>query len=134
MKSPSRNEHKDESMQSVNDALDNSVNNLSENTLSDIARVRMLALNQSKTQARSKKSLFELGLTWLAISKVNIGISVAAATAVIIAISVSYVSYQTIPELPLVMMATDVPNEDFAMLEDLEFVTWLAENEQSTLL
>lgn len=127
MKSPSRYNTKDkstvlpdESMGSVNNALDHSVNNLSENTLSDIARVRAIALNQGNVQARSNTSV------------VNIGVSVAAA--VMIAISVNYVSFETIPELPLAMMATEVPSEDFAMLEELEFVTWLAENEQNALL
>ncbi len=139
MKSPSRYNTKDkstvlpdESIQSVNNALDHSVNNLSENTLSDIARVRAIALNQGNVQARSNTSVVNIALTWLCNPKVNIGVSVAVA--VMIAISVNYASFETIPELPLAMMATEVPSEDFAMLEELEFVTWLAENEQNALL
>jgi len=139
MKSPSKYENEDkikvlhnESVQSVNDALDHSVSNLAENTLSDIARVRALALNQSNAQVAAKKSVVDTCVTWLLNPMINIGVPVAVA--VIIAVSVKYVSFETIPELPLAMMATEVPNEDFAMLEDLEFVTWLAENEQSALL
>ena len=139
MKSPSKYENEDkieilhnESIQSVNDALDHSVSNLAENTLSDIARVRALALSQGNAQVTSKKSVIDTCITWLFNPIINIGVPVAVA--IMIAISVKYVSFETIPELPLAMMATEVPNEDFAMLEDLEFVTWLAENEQSALL
>jgi len=139
MKSPSKYENEDKindahnkSMQPINEALDHSVAHLSKSTLSDIARVRATALSQSNTQTKSMKSVVERCLAWLFNPSISIGVPVAAA--VIIAVSVKYASVKTIPELPLAMMAIEVPNEDFAMLEDLEFVTWLAENEQSALL
>ena len=94
--------------------------------------MRALALNQSNAQVRSNKSAVDRCITWLFNPMIKIGVPVAVA--VMIVISVKYVTFETIPELPLAMMATEVPNEDFAMLEDLEFVTWLAENEQSALL
>jgi len=139
MKSPSKYENRDkiktadnENMQLVNDALDHSVAHLSKRALSDIARVRAVALSQSNTQTRSKKSMINRYIDWLFNPFINIGVPIAVA--VVIAISVRYASVEIIPELPLAMMATEVPDEDLAMLEDLEFVTWLAENEQSTLL
>ncbi len=135
--SESENENKmkaagSESIQSVNDALDHSVAHLSEKTLLDIARVRAIALNHSNTQTRSRTSVIDRCLGWLFNPFINIGVPIAVA--VVIAISVKYASVESIPELPLAMMVTEVPNEDFAMLEDLEFVTWLAENEQNALL
>lgn len=137
MKSPSKNEDKiklehDETAQSVNNALNHSANTLPESTLSDIARIRTIALNSNNLETSTKKSAYDTFIAWLFNPMINIGVPVAAA--IMIAISVKYVSVEAIPELPLAMMAANVPTEDFAMLEDLEFVTWLAENEQSALL
>jgi len=139
MKSPSRNDNEDkiksarnEAMQSVNNALNHSVDTLPKSTLTDIARVRALALNSKNVQMNPKKTIHETILAWLFNPMFKIGVPVAAA--ITIFISVNYVSVEVIPELPLAMMAADIPTEDFAMLEDLEFITWLAENEQSTLL
>jgi len=139
MKSPSKDKSENitidllnESRQTANNALDFSAKNLPENILSDIARVRTNALNQDYATVVSKSSIVDTWLTWLFNPMVNLGIPVVAA--VIIAVLVDNASVESIPELPLVMMATEVPNEDFALLEDLEFVTWLAENEQSALL
>lgn len=138
MKSPSKNkiksEHNEdvETVQSVNNALNHSANTLTESTLSDIARIRAIALNSNNLEMRSKKSVFDTFIAWLFNPMINIGVPVAAA--IMIAISVKYVSVEAIPELPLEMVAANVPTEDFSMLEDLEFVTWLAENEQSALL
>jgi len=139
MKSPSRNDNEEkikstrnEAMQSVNSALNHSVDTLPESTLTDIARVRALALNSKNVQLNLQKSILDTIIAWLFNPMFKIGVPVAAA--ITIFISVNYVSVDTIPELPLAMMAADIPTEDFAMLEDLEFITWLAENEQSTLL
>jgi len=139
MKSPSNDENNHESqqsaldnanVQSVKDALDHAVSHLPENIVTDIARARTVALNNALTS--SKKSVFDTCLAWLSMPVVNVGGAVTAA--IMVAISINYVSVDAIPELPVAMMATEMPHEDFALLEDLEFVTWLAENEQSTLL
>ena len=139
MKSPSNDDNEDkitalhnESIKLVNSALNHSVSNLPENTLSDIAQARTIALNKNRTKAKPKISVVDTCITWLYNPMIKIGIPLAVA--VVIAVSVKYVSVETIPELPLAIMATEIPNEDFAMLEDLEFVAWLAENEQSALL
>lgn len=139
MKSPSKDDNKDkikstrnDTMQSVNNALNHSVNTLPESTLTDIARVRALALNSKNVQLNPQKSIVDTLIAWLFNPMFKIGVPVAAV--ITIFISVNYASVEVIPELPLAMMAADVPTEDFAMLEDLEFITWLAKNEQSTLL
>jgi len=139
MKSPSKDDNEDkiksihnETVQSVNNALNHSVNTLPESTLADLARVRAHALNSNNVQMSSQNSIIDTVIAWLFNPMFKIGIPVAAA--ITIFISVNYVSVEAIPELPLAMMAADIPTEDFAMLEDLEFITWLAKNEQSTLL
>ncbi len=139
MKSPSKNVNEDqlnsahyESIKSINDALNHSVNTLPESTQADIARVRAIALNSNNTQISSHKSIMNTLSAYLFNPVLQIGVPVAAV--IMIAISVKYTSVEAIPELPIALMAADVPTEDFAMLEDLEFVTWLAKNEQSTLL
>jgi len=141
MKSPSKDIINDEdkiesthneAVQSINNALNHSVNTLPESTLADLARIRALALNSKNVQMSSKKPVVDTIIAWLFNPMFKIGVPVAAA--ITIFISVNYVSVEAIPELPLAMMAADIPTEDFAMLEDLEFITWLAKNEQSTLL
>jgi hypothetical protein len=139
MKSPSKEDNDDkikstsnDVVQSVNNALDHSVNTLPESTLADIARVRALALNSKNVRMSSQKSIVDTIIACLFNPMFKIGVPVAAA--ITIFISVNYVSVEAIPELPLAMMAANIPTEDFAMLEDLEFITWLAKNEQSTLL
>ncbi len=137
MKSPSKyedgnNASHDESLQRVNSALDHSVNHLSDKTLADLAHIRAIALAQKNSQDKPIQFSVDTLVSWLLNPMVNIGIPVAGA--VMIAITVNYLSVESIPELPLALMASDIPNEEFAMLENLEFVTWLAENEQSTLL
>lgn len=137
MKSPSKDEdkrmHKNaKTISSVNKALNHSADTLSESTLLDLARIRAIALNSENVQKSARKSIFDTFIAWLFNPMVNIGVPVAAV--VMVVVLVKYVSVDAIPELPVVMMAADVPTEDFAMLEDLEFVTWLAENEQSILL
>jgi hypothetical protein len=141
MKSPSNSDEilvlnktkneQDKVKQTINSALDQSTNELSASTLSDIAQVRRHALKHLNTKT-SKESLFDIVKKWLAMPSIIVG--VPAALAIMITISVKYTGIENIPELPLAMMITEVPNEDFAMLEDLEFVAWLAENEQSILL
>jgi hypothetical protein len=99
--------------------------------LSDITQARKQALKYLNENNR-KKSYVDTVKSWLTLPSITMGLP--AALAIMVAISVKYTTLENIPELPLAMMATEVPNEDFAMLEDLEFVIWLAENEQSALL
>ena len=120
----------------VNEALDNSAQNLPDSTLSELAKIRSIALQEldSKTQKNiSFTHLYQHLIKKIApLSVTSLAIPVAAAC--IIAISANYISQQSIPQIPLAMINSSIPNEDLTMLEDLEFVTWLAENEQQALL
>jgi len=112
-------------------ALDQSIDQMSASTLTDIADVRRQALAHLNVE-KSKNSLIDIVKKWLMMPPVAAGLPVAFA--IMVTISIKDTEMDSIPELPLAMMVTEVPNEDFAMLEDLEFVAWLAENEQSILL
>jgi len=112
-------------------ALDQSIDQMSASTLTDIADVRRQALAHLNVE-KSKNSLIDIVKKWLMMPPVAAGLPVAFA--IMVTISIKDTEMDSIPELPLAMMITEVPNEDFAMLEDLEFVAWLAENEQSILL
>lgn len=114
--------------QLVNTALDQSVNNLSAQAVSDIAQARHQALLMAKNNRQKvslanqiQQSLFP-----------RVAIPVAAA--LIVAVLVNHNSVEPVPVLPLAMVTSDIPTEELTLLEDLEFVTWLAENEQDVLL
>ncbi len=111
----------------VNDALDQSVASLSDSVLSDIAQARNAALAAAQINSQ-KTPLAQL----LASSFPRVALPVAAA--VIIGVSVQYNSVESVPALPLAMVTSEIPNEALTLLEDLEFVTWLAENEPEALL
>lgn len=136
MKSPSNNEDiiKPEhvsTIQTVNDALNHSVNSLTKNTLTDIANVRERALNNKKVKTSLSNLIFNSFSQFIFNPKLQVGVPIVAA--IFIAIWIRQSRIEALPELPVAMMEANVPTEDFAMLEDLEFVTWLAENEQNTL-
>ena len=118
----------------VNSSLDQSVEQLSASIKSDIAQARVKALSKLKQnkQNKQKSNILNVIKSYLVSPAISVGLPVAAA--VVVVISMKYMPVESIPELPLAMMATEIPNEDFAMLAELEFVTWLAENEQNSLL
>lgn len=117
--------------QKVIEALDASVNNMPQKASDDIYQARMKALNayQNKAKAGSNKGI---GATWFSSPFPKVALPVAAA--VLVAVSLNYHTTASVPELPLAMMTEEMPTEDLALLEELEFVTWLAENEQQALL
>ncbi len=121
----------DEPLKQVNSALDRSIEQLPEQTLSDIAQARILALSQLNQQGQ-KPSTIELLKRWLTTPWNVVAIPIAAA--LLVTLSVNYLTVEVIPELPLAMIASEVPSENLAMLEELEFVIWLAENETTALL
>jgi len=122
--------------------LDNSVDRLSVNQLNDIAQARVAALTKLNVHnVNPEDNIKQSGISWSEIlksyivervSSIKLALPVAASIALVI--SLTYFQAESIPELPVAMMATEFPLEDFAMLEDLEFVTWLAENETSVAL
>ncbi|MFT4925046.1 MAG: hypothetical protein ACI8WB_001136 [Phenylobacterium sp.] len=133
MKSPSDQNNSIE--QQVNAALDQSVNGLSVKTQMDIARVRnqALALAANPVKAPSMFKLLATGIGQIA-DKAFPKVAIPMAAAVLIGVAVNYNSVEQVPELPLAMLTSEIPAEALTLLEDLEFVTWLAENEQEVLL
>lgn len=115
--------------------LDKLNNNLSAKVTNDISQVRINALKLAKTQQQQqalfisiKLSLNKIFSTHL-IPKTILPIGVAA-TAIIMMFSFTKLTSQSIPEIPQALASVDMPNEDLALLQDLEFVTWLAAHEQ----
>jgi hypothetical protein len=127
--------------QAVNTALDQSVHNLSDKALGDIYKARHAALNALKTQnagqsRQTKKDItaqfMQMAMQMAMQPFPRIALPVAAA--VLIAITLNVETSDPLPAIPLALVTEDVPTEDLALLEDLKFVTWLAENEQDVLL
>jgi hypothetical protein len=127
--------------QAVNAALDQSVHNLSDKALGDIYKARHAALNALKTQnagqsRQTKKDItaqfMQMAMQMAMQPFPRIALPVAAA--VLIAITLNVETSDPLPAIPLALVTEDVPTEDLALLEDLKFVTWLAENEQDVLL
>jgi len=141
MKSPSKQRNsqemydEDKLKQTVNEQLDNSINRLEKNTLADIVQARSAALSKLAEQAEQSPymPLFSRVIDRLSSNQTAPWL-IPAAAALIIAISVNYLSVEAIPELPLALMAGELPTEDLALLEDLEFLTWLAKNEMDAVL
>lgn len=113
------------------EALNASVNRLPKQATDDIYHARMKALNayQNRATTRANKNA---SATWFSSPFPKVALPVAAA--VLVAVSLNYHNAASIPELPSGMIAAQMPTEDLALLEELEFVTWLAENEQQALL
>ena len=132
MTSPSKEQKKvkQQAEQQIIAALDASVQNLPKQTQDDIYHARIKALNAYQQRARQQSRTNTA--TWFSSPFPKVALPVAAA--VLVAVSLNYHSTSSIPQLPLAMMTEEMPTEDLTMLEDLEFVTWLAENEQQTLL
>ena len=131
--------------QAVNAALDQSVHNLSDKALGDIYKARHAALNALKTQnagqsRQTKKDITAQFMQMVMQMAMQMAmqpfprIALPVAAAVLIAITLNVETSDPLPAIPLALVTEDVPTEDLALLEDLKFVTWLAENEQDVLL
>lgn len=158
MKSPS-NSHKhkqnhasnDEQIISkqVNAALTQSADKLPEQVLADLAQARNNALAKLKPdELKSNKSKFSLDIRIVKevvkpviqtilnryFSVLGLKIITPIALALVVTVSFKALQVAPIPALPSAMFNLDIPNEDLALLEDLDFVTWLAQNEQDAFL
>lgn len=117
--------------QLVNNALDQSNVQMPASVAADLAHARKAALDATKGN-QTKQGSWGFIPQWLAEPIPRI--MVPGAAAAVLAVVISYSMVDPIPALPAGMVTADIPAEDLAMLEDLEFVSWLAENEQDTLL
>ena len=107
----------------VNQALDQSVAAMPNKVQSDIAKARREAISQSQKPNTLVQYLLPLP---------KVAIPVAAAA--LIVVMMPQINQEPVPALPVAMVTSQIPTEDLSLLESLEFVTWLAENEQETLL
>jgi len=121
--------------QKVNSQLDDSIAHLSQQVQGDIAQARMKALAKVNTQTG-------ISGTYLFIERVKNALSLPRlmivgtpiAAAVVLTFLVKPTSIDSLPEFPMALMSSELPTEDLALLEDLEFVTWLAKNEMDAVL
>ncbi len=133
MKSPSEQQSDNQTSveQAVNAALDQSVNNLSDKAVGDIFQARHAALNA--LHAGNVKQGFSAQLMQMVMQPFP-RVALPVAAALLIAVTLNVETSDPVPAIPLALVTEDVPTEDLALLEDLEFVTWLAQNEQDVLL
>lgn len=117
----------------INSHLDKANDTLSENVQNDIRQARVRAV----AQAKLKVNTLQHPTTRHIISSINLQhiftkkvIFTATPIALTLLVLVNYTPSRTIPALPEGFYSVDVPMEDLAMLEDLEFVDWLAEQQE----
>ena len=111
----------------VNQHLDNANQQLPAHVRNDIRRARQRAL---AAQTLRKTGYWQRIIDWLSAYKWALSMPTGVAVAVLIL--VSYNSTHSIEALPMDMLTTDIPSEDLELLEDLEFATWLAEQQEVT--
>ena len=112
----------------INQRLDSANEQLSDAVRADISRARQQALRIARQNKSETLSIRERVLESFVNYKWQLSMPMAVAAAVVIL--VSYTSRETIPMLPEEILVADIPTEDLGLLEDLEFATWLAEQEQ----
>jgi hypothetical protein len=114
----------DKPLEQVIQSLDAQNSQLSDNKLREIRQVRQHALamaNQPKVRRLSRPAAYSLGF------------SCSVLLAVVLWANWQPNTSPSITVMPKVA-SVDVPAEDLALLEELEFATWLAENENQLLL
>ncbi|WDE13464.1 hypothetical protein [Thalassomonas haliotis] len=114
----------------INRALDSSAANMSAKTSAELAEIRQQALKHlSRGATTATPALFDTSRL-----KPFFQLALPVAAVALVVVSLQPHSDSPIPALPLAMTASQMPAEDLALLQDLEFVTWLAENEQEISL
>ncbi|MGS2721100.1 hypothetical protein [Paraglaciecola aestuariivivens] len=108
----------------VNRQLDQANAALPEQVKLDIATARLQAqaMAKAKQQPRLKPRI-----SIMPASFATLGV------AILVAALVSYQPNPKIPALPAAILTEEVPLEDLALLEDLEFANWLAEQQEVLL-
>ena len=122
----------------THNALDAANEAMTGEVLSDIAQARMNAIRGAQTHKPT--SVLQHGLSrileWIRYDFLvnNARLAAPLAVAVVVTVLVSYNQNDTVPAIPAEFLTGDVPTEELAMLEDLEFASWLAEQQQEGLL
>jgi len=131
MTSPSNKIQDDKAIKILNQALDNSVNNMPQRVLTDLEKARNTALKQNNKNL-DRMSFFDVFETCF--NSVFFKVTAPIAAVVLISLTIANQQEQLVPQIPSAMVNAEIPAEDLALLEELEFITWLAENEQNALL
>ena len=108
--------------QLVNEALDQANDRMSPKQQQDLARARQAALAAGSESQRQP---------WL---QPAMRFALPAVAVVAVTVLIRHQGVEPVPEMPAALAGAAVPTEDLALLEDLEFVSWLAENESETVL
>lgn len=115
-------------------ALEQANDQLSDDVLADIHNARVQALNSAQNQPARWRFWQSFLNGWQRLRQDvlvhQFRYAAPAAVAVIVAVLVSYNPDETIPALPEAFLSEDIPGEELAMLEELEFASWLAEQQQ----
>lgn len=114
----------------INQQLDQESTQLSESVRADIANARMQALRTARENKQKPANKFDVSGFMTLLANYKWQLSMPTAVAVAVVILVSYTSRETIPALPSELLVADIPTEDLGLLEELEFATWLAQQEQ----
>jgi hypothetical protein len=131
MTSPSNKVQDDKTIEVLNEALDNSVNNMHKSVLTDLAQARNIALMQCN-KSLDKESFFTL--PEILFNSPLFKVTAPIAVVVLISLSITSQVEESVPQIPSAMVNSGIPSEDLALLDELEFITWLAENENNALL
>lgn len=121
--------------QVVNNALDASISdNLPDSVQRDIANTRMRALNQAKLLSGAQPAPLVKQIKKILSVKVLVPSAVAVCALVLVNYSQNFMpesrEIASIPPLPTEVLDESIPSEDLALLQDIEFATWLAAQEQ----
>lgn len=120
------------SEQEVTDAvlqqLEQADSQLSDQVRQDIALARRKAIVQARSSEASKQPWLARLVRWV---QQHIYITTAPiAVAMAVVILLSYQSVENLPVMPVELVSADVPMEDLALLEDLEFAHWLSQQQE----
>ncbi len=117
--------------QRINQALDHSVEQLPQTTKDSLYKARLTALSAMHNKAKPKNLSWQIRQL---IAHPLPKVAVPVTAALLVALSWQYGTVESVPQLPIAMMSEDMPSEDLALLEDLEFVTWLAQEQAAAAL
>jgi len=120
------------SEQEVTDAvlqqLDKADSQLTEEVRQDISLARRRALAEGQGVKSDDLSWVTRARDWLRQHLYVTTTPIAVAIAVVILLS--YQSVEKLPVMPVELVSADVPMEDLALLEDLEFAHWLSQQQE----
>lgn len=114
--------------QAVHEALDEENHALPPEVKHDLQNARLKALAQLRKPVETRQSWFDkIGFEF---KSAFYWTTAPVAVAIAVVILLSYQSIDTLPVFPADMLTAQVPQEDLALLEDLEFADWLSQQQE----